>query len=187
MPEASKVTAVSVNGLVVPAVDGKPMCSSRDPEREAAQWLFSIENLIQPGSTVLVLGLGAGFHVRALLRKFPNTSVEVLELNPEIAAMHPQFAKLICTSCDNWSEINTERIILEFRPAWIGYESQYAQIQAELLHQTSHAFSMASKNAGLSFTAGAKDFQIKGLDWIFAPENQSQEVKIWRALRELIK
>jgi hypothetical protein len=187
MPEVSKVSIVSVNGLAVPAVDGKPMCSSRDPEREATQWLASIANLIQPKSTVLDLGLGAGFHVKALLQKFPSTLVEVLELNPEVAAIDPQFAELICSSCENWSEINTQRIILEFRPAWIGFESQYAQIQAELLHQTSHAFRTAAQKAGLSFTAVAKDFQIKGLDWIFFQENQSEEVKIWRALRELVK
>ena len=115
MPADTKVSSVSVNGLMVPAIDGKPMCSSRDPEREATQWLLSIGHLIQPTSTVLILGLGAGFHVSAFLQKFPGNPLQVLELNPEVADFHKsQYATVVCSSVEDSLGVNTQKIILEF-------------------------------------------------------------------------
>jgi hypothetical protein len=176
-----------INGLNVPSLDGDLFCSSRDPIREANAWVASIAKLVQPKSKVLVLGLGAGFHIQAFREKFPQTPFRILELIPQIAHRHPGLSQWIDLEIPSNVEIDTELLILEFRPAWLGLENEYLEIQRNLLHQNPKSFCSAAQTAGLTFTATAKDFQIKALDWIFNPENQSEEIKIWRALRELVQ
>lgn len=56
------------------------------PEREAAGWLKSIEERLEHGSHVLVVGLGLGYHLQVLLQKYPMKKYYIYE--PDIQILH---------------------------------------------------------------------------------------------------
>ncbi len=73
---------ISKSGLKIPLfTDGKPMHSKYDPEKEAESLISGINR----SDYFLVLGLGGGYHVKSLLKKYPEASVTVLENSKEDA------------------------------------------------------------------------------------------------------
>ena len=96
--------------------NGRLLCSPRNPMKEAAEWLQR-QKLTVHDQAVLVLGLGAGYHVQELCRQFPNLKVEIFELDPQFRNSQYHFVE------EPFSE--KYDAILAFRPAWAGYEAQY--------------------------------------------------------------
>lgn len=73
---------ISKSGLKIPLFsDGKPMHSKYDPEKEAETLISGINR----SDYFLVLGLGGGYHVKSLLKKYPCASITVLENSKEDA------------------------------------------------------------------------------------------------------
>lgn len=70
----------SKTNLKVPSfIDGKPFHSKYDPEREAAQFVSTI----QQKDFFLIGGIGAGYHLKALAEKFPESKILALENSRE--------------------------------------------------------------------------------------------------------
>lgn len=73
-------TAVSKSGDSVLVIDGKATASLVDPRREALGWVESVKPLLpKKPETIVVLGAGSGFHLKALREVIPAFPVFVLD------------------------------------------------------------------------------------------------------------
>lgn len=172
MPELT--FEVTAKGVQVPSLDGRLFCSGRDPHREARAW-FAIElPFLRGSSDVLVLGLGAGFHILEILQSdsCPD-QLWVVEKQIELVdfwkkqngqkALHCQM-QFLSSDTDLEQRCFPETPILEFRPAWAGQEDFYQNL-SNILRGPS-VKELASKLSG---------------------QDQTRPAKIWRALRELVQ
>lgn len=73
----------AVNGEKVIRYDGRLLASRFDPIKEAQEWLNGRGDFLANIRTVIVLGLGSGHHISALLQK-TSARILVLEANEEI-------------------------------------------------------------------------------------------------------
>ncbi|MCF8720701.1 glycosyltransferase [Nitrospina gracilis] len=71
--------SISEEGLAVPVYGDQSLHSTYYPQKEAASSIR--EFCPQPDSVIVVLGLGFGYHVRALLDRFPN---EIVVIEPRM-------------------------------------------------------------------------------------------------------
>ncbi|MFD3271562.1 6-hydroxymethylpterin diphosphokinase MptE-like protein [Paenibacillus dendritiformis] len=60
-----------------------------NPEKEAAGWLKSIEQKLENCGDVLVVGIGLGYHLQYLLKKYPTKKYYIYE--PDINLLHLAF------------------------------------------------------------------------------------------------
>lgn len=67
-------------GIAIPHVEGRPLCSKANPEREADIWVEkTLSKLYASTDAIVILGYGAGFHVRALQKK-TSLKIYVVEM-----------------------------------------------------------------------------------------------------------
>lgn len=123
-------------------------------------WLKSFSREISLAKKVIVLGCGDGSHLRALLDAFPSLAIELIDLKGQNFS-HPQVQNV---SADKAS---SRCLVLEFKPAWVGLEIDYALISARL----------RDRDIG----------DIKSITNNLPIQDQSHEAKIWRALREIVQ
>ena len=74
----------SAAGDKILKADGRLLASRFDPMREARNWLAQRGPFLSQVRTVFVLGLGSGYHIKALLER-TSARILVLEACPEIA------------------------------------------------------------------------------------------------------
>lgn len=129
----------SAAGIKVPTRDGRILCSSRDPIREAQKWVDSLpKNLVGP---VTIIGLGGGFHIQALLAK--GLKINVIEFDHELVLhffdQNPELAKQITwmTTPKEIEEVfwQTAGEIFFFRPAIQGRETDYLDVYSDLVRR----------------------------------------------------
>ncbi len=195
MPEWVKLVELKTeNGMRLPTLDGRFFCSRRDPKREAQSWLQSQRRLISENKTLVVLGLGAGFHIEALQAAVTNP-IHVIELRPELIGhwqIHNSESKIQVSP----SIVPSENLqILEFRPAWNGLEVRYENLSRELRSVHIHSLRAEAEAHDLWILSDALkkanlpenlELTIKDIVHAIPLENQSEEARIWRALRELV-
>jgi hypothetical protein len=182
------------NGIKLPSIDGGFFCSRRDPVREALSWLKAQERFLSPSSSVVILGLGAGFHLQ-LLPSSIHSQIQVIELRPELIErwkkLNPD-SKIPIVSTE--SEI-LGATILDFRPAWTGSEAAYENLSRNLRGASRTSLQAQAEKKDLWILAEALkqssapenlDLTIKDIAQAIAIENQSEEARLWRALRELV-
>src|SRR6516162_293586 len=58
--------SMAKNSELTFTVDGRHLCSSINPSKEAKSWVVHHEKYWKNCETVIVVGLGCGYHVRAL-------------------------------------------------------------------------------------------------------------------------
>jgi len=71
--------------------NGKWLASSIDPVREAQQWSEAVRTTAETNVTIVVLGLGCGYHVAELLSSNPKSSLLVVECDHEVKERALQF------------------------------------------------------------------------------------------------
>lgn len=74
-------TTLSRSEDVVLLLNGTSICSRIDPWLEAQKWIDLNCSLIESYPTLIVLGLGAGYHIIRLAETFPNKKIHVIENN----------------------------------------------------------------------------------------------------------
>ena len=74
----------SRDGLKVPIINGKGLCSRIDPILEANSWVKNNESIFSWADRIVVVGLGAGFHITRLADIFRNKRIVVLEINQDL-------------------------------------------------------------------------------------------------------
>jgi hypothetical protein len=181
------------NGMIVPALEGRLFCSRRDPVKESEIWFRGQSKLISGAQNILILGLGAGFH---LMHFETDRKVFVLELRHELIELFqqrdlpdkPQVEFVTATT-------ELEATVLEFRPAWQGLEKEYSEISSVFRGVTKSRLMEMAEKKDLWILAEALekscwpdhvDLSIKEIESLFPIENQTEEAKVWRALRELV-
>lgn len=82
------------SGHPILKVDGRGLCSSFDPIKEATSWAEKAVVDAGDAESVFVLGLGAGYHSEALRARLPGRLVVTIEgdssLAKEAISIHPQ-------------------------------------------------------------------------------------------------
>ncbi len=161
--------------------NGYALCSQRNPEREAKIWLQQWENYLVDELEIVVVGLGATHHIHLLAQKFSDILIHVIEPDVKLIEFYKQNSYTLNSQSETGvsfsrvhmlnevSVTDLERFqllpVLDFRPAWQGFESHYQDILIHLRGDNNN---------------------IKEICYHLAEEDQSQEAKIWRALRELV-
>ncbi len=73
-------TATAKTGDFVLVIDGKATASLVDPLQEARSWLESVKSLLpKTAETIVVVGIGSGFHLKALREATPNLPIVALD------------------------------------------------------------------------------------------------------------
>lgn len=126
---------------LVPYENSLPLASLRDPREEGLKWAYSLGAL--PAEHVVIMGLGAGFHVAALADVDPGLRITVIEsresLIPVFRAQFPELAERIeiCIvqsgdelfKKDVFQDVLSGRVfVLSFQECW----GQQAELFAEL-------------------------------------------------------
>jgi hypothetical protein len=184
------------NDLKLPSIEGRLFCSRRNPEREAALWIENHRQVLKSARQVSVLGLGAGFHIVALPT---HLEIQVIELRPQLIARWQEMGwgqnlpnTRITLQVD---AAKVEGPILEFRPAWSGLEAQYETMSRNLrgVHRSALENEAERKDLWILAQALQKarlpenlELTIKDIVNLIPIENQSEEARLWRALRELV-
>lgn len=177
------------DGTVIPSIEGLIFCSARDPLKEARKWLESVRNSCRGQKEVVVLGLGAGFHVLALLKM--GLQVSVFEARKELIEGWPLKDSVSFIDQNQM----TDAIVLEFRPAWTGSEAMYLEASKRLRgvqvgslrnHAEEKGMWILSQALEISDLPDGLEISIKEIVEIIPKENQTEEARLWRALREMV-
>lgn len=77
-------TVDSSSGHPVVRWQGLSLASLKYPEREAEKWVNQIDSAVLNQQHLIVLGLGCGYHIRELIKKYPNKNIYVIEVCSEL-------------------------------------------------------------------------------------------------------
>jgi len=192
MQKESKIEVQQLeNGLKVPTFEGSYFCSRKNPLKEAETWVLANQSKLQSNPKVIILGLGAGFHVE-LLKDRPETYV--IELREELIQAWKQYnSHLQIHFLSPDSEI--EGLAIDFRPAWTGNEKHYENLSRKIRGVCKWSLQEAAEKKDLWILSEAlkkaslpeqMDLTVKDIADLFPIENQTDEARIWRTLRELV-
>ncbi len=149
--------------------NGFALCSLRNAEREASLWLQQWDKYLADELEVVVIGLGATHHVQLLAQRFNDILVHVVEPDIKLIEYHKKQNKFLSNVHVLTEKSLPEHFqllpILDFRPSWQGFVSVYQDILTSLRGENNN---------------------IKEICRELPVQDQSQEAKICRALRELI-
>lgn len=174
MPEINFELATS--GAQIPSLDGRIFCSKRDPKKEAQVWYHSQIPFLKGANQILILGLGAGFHLQKILQsEFLPEQVIVVENHQELVDQWikqngTEFAdrvgkiQFVVGNAPLTEDQIQKSLTLEFRPAWFGNENFYQDLSNRLRKPS-----------------------IKEVVSHLSIHDQSKHAKIWRALQELVR
>jgi hypothetical protein len=186
------------------------MCSSRDPVKEAQDWVQNEAGDLNGYSQAVVLGLGTGYHIVELQRQYPNLSVCVVECQPEFVcpamSLHEESFRaevLVTESLSIFKAQSRVRALLKAPFAVLRYNpvcSQnidlYEQFQNLLTGRTVEALQFQlQKRADLGRQLCIEEvsrpketnlLSIKDLSDALTPQASHEEFHLIRALRELV-
>ncbi len=131
----------SRSGVEYPSIEGRTFCSKYDPEKEASDWWAGIKGHMDSQFPVVVLGLGAGFHLSVILADSnAPKSVYAIDFREELV--------------NHWKVQNVDRAskvvflnahsdlsfiasafpqVVFFRPAFSGLEAEFEEIHRKLI------------------------------------------------------
>lgn len=163
MPEIHFATAK--NSELIFTSDGRHLCSSVRPTKEAQNWFNHHQGLYQNCRSVFVLGLGCGYHVRAL-RMSGEFNVIVLENSHDIvqAALKVHPLDLRESDIVVWNDIAD---IVNVKSVQAATQNSYAV----LIHEPSAFSNPALYSTTKEFLLGRTK---NGLQWLF--QNRDWEV-----------
>ncbi|NQZ00587.1 MAG: hypothetical protein HRT45_07960 [Bdellovibrionales bacterium] len=190
--------------------NGRHICSSRDPIKEAQAWVDGFDYNFDSVSQAVVLGLGAGFHVVELQNRFPHLTVHVIECQSEFICpalnLHDQAfrAEVLLTETVSIfkaqsrlkSILSAPYLVLRYAPVCNLNRETFGEIGNLLTGRTIEALKFqVQKRQGLlgkfqfeSLVGDANGslLSIKDLDRAMSPQSNHQEFHLVRALRELV-
>lgn len=75
----------SESGAPIPQQSGQSLCSKVNPVSEAEKWLDQNKQSIRDAETIIVLGMGGGYHLKLLTEKFKDRDFIAIEKHAAIA------------------------------------------------------------------------------------------------------
>lgn len=211
MREAAIDSEVSRSGHGVIRKDGKWLASSVDPLREAKQWCETLA--AGTGETIIVLGIGCGYHIAELKVRRPQSPVLAIDCDARVAArardfcpvleadglvIEPDWQKLVGNSAVR-DALGGPYRVARHAPS-LAVEPEYFQAVDRLLRgrdKLSFLFLLKARPEILGLLdADAlcdegifKDeaVSIKTMQKLFASRpNSTRERRLWRILEELV-
>src|ERR1700741_2348478 len=76
----------SKKGHVIAKFNGRFVCSSVDPVKEAEDWVTKLGRSVHDIKTIIVMGVGCGYHLAQLRRAVPGTVILALDFHSELFA-----------------------------------------------------------------------------------------------------
>lgn len=192
-------------GYLIPLEDGKSLCSFQNPVEEAEKWVqeqdFTISN------EIVILGLGAGFHVRALQQAHPYLKIHIIEVRDSLLSIYKRQiqSRLEHYSCFQNLEslLNSEifdTVILKslpvyfLRTSWGSQEDLFYSLWKNLTGRSVYAIAKHFANLGVEIDDGILDSLKKSEKPLTIKEAtdliiqcQSQKAKEYRGYFETLK
>jgi hypothetical protein len=74
----------SASGVTIFRLNGKMLSSKVDPRKEAIQWVENNQFLSGVSKTIVVIGVGSGYHLIALKEKYPQARILAISTCAEL-------------------------------------------------------------------------------------------------------
>lgn len=199
------------SGHPVVLKNGRYLGSSVDPVREGEGWAREAMAAIAGFRAVAILGLGSGYHVRALLALDPQLTVLVLEsdegLAREVLRLMPDIpASRVCIEPD-WSQIlDHERTralthmpfaVLKHGPSCQTDPLYYQRAEALILARDRAGFFLQLRDRPTLLRCVSREkleeipvgpISIKTVLGVLRPDSpEEREALIWKILGEMVK
>lgn len=173
--------------------DGRILCSPRDPQKEAQQWCQR-QSQTRLGLPVLIIGVGAGYHIAEYAERNPNASVFAYDLDgATLQNFREVFGSLKNVKLIGPAEVDgllpQFPYVFVFKAAWQGLEKEFLSAYMYFLGQSKEGFCHQAQIIGIE-----SKFELNGPMTIKVISDQAtkqnaelEEVKIWKCLRELVR
>ncbi|GIL16783.1 MAG: hypothetical protein BroJett040_05340 [Oligoflexia bacterium] len=175
--------------------EGRILCSPRDPLREAQRWIER-QSRVQSKLPVIIVGIGAGFHVSEFAKQNPETQVYAFDLDPKMIENYQNNFQLylnlrLIGPNDLGSGLPVFPYVFAFRAAWQGLESEFLSVYCLLKAETKESFLAQARDLGIQTVVNFKSQEaitIKSVGALLEGQScEQEEVKIWKCLRELVR
>jgi hypothetical protein len=201
----------SKDGNLVAKYDGRWLASSVRPIEEAQKWVSQLPVTIHKVRTVIVLGVGCGYHLKALAKTLNNKKILAIDTNADfikfcdehhgVDLAHVQFAQASDTTelFKNNKLIKTIQasyFIVEYKPVVELDIEKYAELKTNLLGRDFSAFrELYNKREDLKKILSiykptidvSEPLTIKLLIHMLKDNSGDCNAKMLRILRELVK
>lgn len=95
------------SGLLVAFENSKALCDFNDPVAEAQNWAQSIKDL-KNDPKIVVIGVGSGFHIEALVEAYPYCEIVAIDCRASITGFNARkFRNVRFLTFDNMLEVST--------------------------------------------------------------------------------
>jgi Glycosyltransferase Maf N-terminal domain len=191
-------------------MNGKLLCSSFDPIKEAQSWVKKNEQKLNSQTQIVVLGAGCGYHLTVLAQAYRGTNIIVIEKNEELIDfckaehgldlaemefVHGKDIQALKTNRPIKKALKKRYAVLTFYPA-CSYDLDFFNAAEELL--------LGRVDEGLQFILSQRDdlqfisqnkkikvasrelISIKTLMQMVGNNDQKEEIVVLKALRELV-
>jgi hypothetical protein len=196
-------------GYLIPFEDGKALCDFQNPIDQAEAWVakqdFSISN------EIVLLGLGGGFHVKAIKEAYPYLKIHLIECRDSLL---PIYKKQIQSQIEHYSCFQNLESLLNsdvfsativkslpvyfMRETWGAHEDLFYSLWKNLTGRSVYAIAIHFANLGIEIDEGTlsslkkseKPLTIKDATDIIANSNSpiaKESRGYFETLKELLK
>jgi hypothetical protein len=146
-------------------VDGRHLCSSHNPTREAQSWVIDHRAELENCEGVIVLGVGCGYHIRALMTTL-QIQVVVVEAHRSIAEAslraHPlDLSEANVVVAADLTTVRESRVLKTLTTksyAVIGFEPSFAQ--SPEFYRAARTFMLGRSVEGLAWLFGNRGMSL---------------------------
>lgn len=190
--------------------NGKYICSSVDPVKEAGDWVKKQQMRLSRQKNIIVLGAGCGYHLTALQKAFPSIKILAIDVFSELIEFckkeHALDLSDVAFECISSIEslvankkiynfLKSRYAVLKFSPAVSVHAELYDKIEVMLLGRTVESAEFLGRirpefQPLLKSRSGMQEsrylFSIKTLDESLNKESSEDLVYKVKILKELI-
>lgn len=152
-------------GYLIPFEDRKALCDFNNPQAEAEKWLASQDMTIS--NEIVILGLGAGFHLQALKEARSYLKIHIIECRDQLL---PIYKKQIQSEVENYSCFQSLEALLDsevfettvakslpvyfLRSTWGAQEDLFYSFWKNLTGRSVYAIAKHFANLGIEIDEG---------------------------------
>lgn len=147
-------------GYLLPLENGHLLCDFENPNEEAEAW--AAQQDVKISNEIVVLGLGAGFHIKALKEAHPYLKIHVVECRDQLL---PIYKKQVSSETENYHRFHSLDALLEseffnkviartlpvyfFRKSWGAQEDLFYSLWKNLTGRSVYAIARHFANLGV--------------------------------------
>lgn len=155
----------NAEGYLIPYEDAKALCDFINPLEEAERWLATQDLTIS--NEIVLLGLGAGFHLKILQEAHPYLKIHVIECRDQLL---PIYKKQIGSHLENYSCFQSLEALLDsdvfettivkslpvyfLKKSWGSQEDLFYSLWKNLTGRSVYAIAKHFANLGIEIDEG---------------------------------